>query len=274
MTCDPTPVMIWTSPDGTTWTRVADVAMYKNATIQNIAVGAHGLVAAGDTGWTQPAVWTSINGQVWQRQKLNSTVFANAHFSDVRAMASGYVLAGATGGKAPVCCIAPGPSGSAAGWWSPDGQNWTKATVGRTGGGGTMLGTIHVGADGMVAVGEAGAGATASAAWKSSDGRTWQSIAVASFAVPPATSDTTTVPSNAISDDGTRMLAFSVDQSGLLLWTSTDGVAWGRLDMSGTTALNASTLAGAYVLEDGVEVLAQENKPTGPISTWKLTARP
>ena len=272
MTCDPTPIMIWTSPDGTTWTRVADVSMFKNATIQDIAVGAHGLLAAGDTGFTQPAIWTSDNGTAWQRQKLSSAVFANAHFSDVRATSSGYVLAGATGGKAPVSGgVQPGPSGKSAAWWSPDGQNWTKATV--TGAATATLGYVYVGANGMVSIGTS-ASDTGSSAWTSTDGRTWRPVAVAPFAVPAAASDTTTVPSNQISDDGTRLVAVSLNNSGLLLWESTDGVVWQRLTQSNAAAMDANTWGGTYVLAGGLEVLSQRQTPTDPVSTWRLTAAP
>ena len=274
MTCDPPPIMIWTSPDGTTWTRIADVSMFKNATIQDIAVGAHGLVAAGDTGWTQPALWTSSNGASWKRQDLGSPTFAGAHFADVRTTVSGYLIGGATGGKAPVAGGMQPPSTSvAAAWWSADGQNWTKATVHRSGNLGTTFGTIHVGAHGMVAIGSA-EGGKGSTAWTSIDGRTWQPAGAAPFAVPPGVSDTTTVPSNQISDDGTRMVAVSIDNSGLLLWESADGVVWQPLTQSGASVLDANSWGATYVLSDGLEVLSQQHTPTDLVSTWRLTVSP
>jgi hypothetical protein len=98
-TCVPPPVMIWTSHDGSSWTRIADTSMLAGATIQAITADLRGLVAIGDTGWDKPAIWISATGTRWQRLALPSNVFADARFSDVRAKASGYVLGGGTGAQ-------------------------------------------------------------------------------------------------------------------------------------------------------------------------------
>jgi hypothetical protein len=144
VTCAPTPVMLWTSPDGSNWARITDTSMFAGATIQTITGGPHGLVAVGDTGWDHPAIWVSDSGATWRRLVLPSAVFAAAHFSDVRASAAGYVLAGGTGTQQ--ASVTGGPLSTvtvvAAGWWSPDGRTWTKATVQRPDGTGSNLGLL------------------------------------------------------------------------------------------------------------------------------------
>jgi hypothetical protein len=271
MTCDPTPVMLWTSPNGAKWTQVADVSMFGGATVTNVTVGAQGLVAAGDTGWDSPAIWVSVTGATWQRLTLPTSTFAAAHFSSVRATAAGYVLAGATGGTAPVSGGVAAPStGVAAAWWSPDGRTWTKGTVNRTSGIGTSLGSIDVGASGMVAVGSA-EGGKAAAAWTSTDGRTWQPIALGYFGAPTPAAGVPTLPGLVVRSDGTHLVAIDEDQSSILMWISSDGVNWRRLAFSGSTDTIPSTYGNAFVVAGGLIVLGQQgSSPAVPV--WRLTA--
>jgi hypothetical protein len=267
MTCDPTPVMLWTSTDGAKWTQVADVSMFGGATITNVTFGADGFVAVGDTGWDSPAIWVSATGATWQRLTLPSATFAAAHFSSVRATASGYVLAGATGGTAPVSGgVAAPETGVAAAWWSPDGRSWTKATVNRNPGVGTSLGSIDVGASGMVAVGSA-EGGNAAAAWTSTDGRTWQPIALGYFGAPTPAAGVPTLPGLIVRSDGTHLVAVDEDQSSILMWISSDGVNWQRLAFSGHTATIPKVYGNVFMVPDGLIVFEQQGSPI-----WRLTA--
>jgi len=178
--------MLGTSPDGSAWTRITDPSMFAGATIQAVTDGPHGLMAVGDTGWDHPAIWVSDSRATWQRLALPSAAFAAANVSDVRATATGYVLAGGTGTQQ--VSVTGGPeayaSGVAAGWWSLNGRTWTKATVQRPGGSGSNLGLLYVGAHGLVAVGSTSRGDLT--AWTSSDDRTWQPIAAGYFGGPPS----------------------------------------------------------------------------------------
>jgi hypothetical protein len=277
MTCDPTPVMLWTSTDGKAWTRVADVSMFGGATITSVTFGADGFVAVGDTGWGSPAIWYSNSGTTWQRLTLPSSTFAAAHFSSVsattygEATVSGYFLGGATGGTAPVSGgVATASTGVAAAWWSPDGRTWTKGTVNRTGGIGTSLGSIDVGRNGMVAVGSA-EGGKAAAAWTSTDGRTWQPIALGYFGAPTPAAGVPTLPGLTNRSDGNHLVAIDAGRSGLPIWSSSDGVAWQRLAFSGATDTIPSTLGNAFTVPDGLIVLGPYGS-TPSVPVWHLTA--
>ncbi|MGH2467324.1 MAG: hypothetical protein ACRDGL_06300, partial [Candidatus Limnocylindrales bacterium] len=82
-TCGPAPVMIWSSPDGTTWTRTPEASPFAGATIRSMAGGPAGLVVVGDTGFDGPAIWGSADGTAWQRLPLPASIFGQAHFETV-----------------------------------------------------------------------------------------------------------------------------------------------------------------------------------------------
>jgi hypothetical protein len=277
MTCDPTPVMLWTSTDGAKWTRVADVSLFGGGTIANVTFGADGFVAVGDTGWNSPAIWYSNFGTTWQRLTLPTSTFAAAHFSSVSATTygdattSGYVLGGSIGGTAPVSGGVAAPNtGVAAAWWSPDGQTWTKGTLNRNPGVGTSLGSIDVGASGWVAVGSA-EGGKAAAAWNSTDGRTWQPIALGYFGAPTPAAGVPTLPGLIVRSDGRHLVAIDEDQSSILMWISSDGVNWRRLAFSGSTDAIPSTYGNVFMVPDGLIVLGPQGSASA-LAVWRLTA--
>ncbi len=281
MTCGPFPIMLWTSPDGATWKRIADVSMFKGATIGSVTFGAQGLVAVGDTGWLQPAIWVSATGAAWQRQTLPSAPFRDAHFSDVRATTSGYLVAGGIGGQPPTSGgVMLDSTAIAAAWWSPDGRTWTKGTVSRANGVGTSLGSIYIGASGMVAVGSATGSKTATA-WTSTDGQTWRPIANAQTyaGVPTPAPGAPSIPSFTISDDGTHLVAVGMgDQMAITLWAATDGVTWRQLPSSGSTdsvphwpADSGQTFNRAFVVPAGLIVIGQQVSGS-QIQLWHATA--
>jgi len=273
MTCGSIPVMLWTSPDGVNWTRVLDISTFAGATISAVTVGPHGLVAVGDTGWSNAAVWTSDTGTVWQRQTLPAATFKDAHFSAVRATASDFVLGGSTGGQAPTSGGVQAPStGVAAAWWSPDGKTWTKATVRRSGGLGTSLGAIEVGSRGLVAVGSA-SGGKAGAAWTSTDGYTWDPIGVAYYGASPAPTGVPELPSFTIRDDGTHLIAFGdyVGGQGLPVWVSSDGSAWQRLSFSGATDTIPTNLGNLWLVPGGLTAVGSQGSAA---QVWEATALP
>jgi hypothetical protein len=264
MTCGTTPVMLWTSPNGTDWARVSDLSLFQNATLWGVAYGSLGLVAVGDTGFNEPAIWVSATGATWQRTALPSDVFADAHFSSISATATGYVMGGSTGGTAPASGGVQMPStGAAAAWWS-DGQAWHKATVNRTDGVGTSLDAIHVGSKGMVGIGSA-AGGKVGAAWNSSDGKTWQPIDGAPSA--------STLPSFSVAGDGTRLVATGDGANGqVVIWASDDGVTWTALPFSGATG-TVPSVVDAFLVPGGLIVILVPIDTGGPnMPVWHVTA--
>jgi hypothetical protein len=279
--CTRMPVLVWTSPDGEHWTRIADASMFEGASVSTITDGPAGLVAVGDTGWDRPAIWVSADGTRWRRLSLPAAVFAGAHFSSVRATASGYVLAGGTGTQR-VSVTGGEPSNQTvepAGWWSPDGRTWTKAIVERVGEHGSNLGSISVGADGLVAVGY-GSGGHEGVAWTSADGRAWQPIAPGYFGAPPAAPGVPTLPSFTISDDGTHLVAVGVAEGlALRMWTSSDGVTWRPLSFSGATDAiplwpgdpMQPMFDRAFVVPDGLVITATPGR-SAQIPVWQVIA--
>jgi hypothetical protein len=271
------------SSDGVTWTRVADAPTFAGASIQALASGSHGLVAVGDTGWGNPAIWVSDTGATWQRLALPGAVFADAHFSTVRATSTGYVLAGGTGSMS--VSVTGGPPASmskvAAGWWSADGRTWAKATVTRAAETGSSLGTISVGSHGLVAVG-ARADGRDYAAWTSPDGRVWTPIAPGYYGAPAASPGVPTLPSFTLADDGTHLIAVGEgDQRALRMWTSSDGIAWQPLPLSGATDSlpvwpgdpTRPWFDRAFVVPDGLVVIGHLNSSLQE-SVWHVAALP
>jgi hypothetical protein len=279
MKCGPFPVMFWTSPDGVSWARIPDTSTFAGATIDAVTVGAQGLVAVGDAGLGKPAIWVSATGSTWQRLTLPATTFNDAIFSDVRATASGFVVAGGVGRQSIGAggVYVPDPAAVAAVWVSPDGSNWTKGTVQRANGVGTSLGSVYLGSHGMVAVGSA-SGGNGDAAWTSIDGRDWQPLAIpylVSGMAPPA--GVPTIPSFTICDDGTHLIASGVAANtfGVAMWASSDGLTWQSLAFSGVTTQpgDQGTIWKAFVVPGGLIVIGQQGSAP-PESAWRLTALP
>ena len=281
-TCEPVPVMIWTTSDAITWTRVADLSAFAGATIRAVAEGPLGLAAVGDTGWDEPAIWVSDAGASWQRLALPSSVFKDAHFTDVRATTSGYVVAGGTG-TVPSPGVGGPPSSTskvAAGWWSADGRTWAKATVKRTGNTGTSLGADSIGARGMVAVGSA-TGGKIGTAWTSPDGRSWSPIAPGYGGAPAVSPGIPTLPSFTLSDDGSHIVAVGPgDGSGVQTWGSSDGVAWQPLDPSGAVDTlpvwpgdgSRPSFDRAILVPGGLEVIGSQTGDSPYVPVWHVSA--
>lgn len=270
MTCGPVPVRIWTSPNGTDWSRVADMTMFKGATIQGVAYGLLGLVAVGDTGFNEPAIWVGDPGTVWQRQTLDPTVFKDAHFASISYTVDGYVIGGSTGGTAPLPGGAqPLDTGSAAAWRFY-GQTWTKATVYRNGQVGTSLGGIAVGASGMVAVGPANGGKVVTG-WVSSDGNVWLPVPIGGnyAGAPTSRPGVAILPANTVTGDGTHLVAQGSDGSGLHVWISSDGVTWREMPFSGATGTVSTSINQMFVVGDGLIAISGDGH-----SVWRVTAQP
>ena len=282
-TCGPTPIMIWTSPDAISWTRITDTSTFAGGSILAVADGPRGLVAVGDMGPANPTIWVSNSGATWLRLALPPALFADARFSGVRANTAGYVLAGGTGSMS--VSVTGGPAASvtkvAAGWWSADGRTWAKATVTRAAETGSSLGEISVGVHGMVAVGAA-AGGKEGSAWTSPDGRTWTPIVPGYFGAPAASPGIPTLPSFTLSDDGNRLLAVGVaDQLAVRMWNSFDGIDWQPLPFSGATETipvwpgdpTRPAFDRAVVVPGGLVVLAL---PTDSLRLplWRVAAVP
>ncbi len=164
---------IWTSPDGTNWTRQlipkTDPAEV-HATMNAVIVGGPGLIAVGfiSTGGDEDAaVWTSPDGVTWTRVPHDEAVFGGP---------DGQTMEAVTVGGPGLVAVGQDYNGDGVGaavWTSPDGLAWTKVPSNQdTFGGSQARGMWGVIADGsgLVAVGAVSSG---SAIWTSPDGSVW-----------------------------------------------------------------------------------------------------
>lgn len=204
---------VWISPDGIEWARTWEGARMARglptigpwdtgalkfvlSPMQAITVGPDGtLVAVGtvvdDSGVGVAAVWTSGDGQTWERVPHDPDVFASSTqmdvvMLDVAAGESGFVAVGSerdhhgaglwwTGGERPAV------------WTSPDGTVWERITLddetfGTTG----SISAVAASPTGFVAAGLSSADSGPVTIWTSPDGTRWQ--AVASFGAGYASS--------------------------------------------------------------------------------------
>jgi hypothetical protein len=145
---------VWTSSDGTSWTRVShdeEIFGGENAQLmEGITVGGPGLVAVG---WDESgddidaAVWTSSDGISWTRVPDQAALGGEGEQSMFGVIAGGPGLVAVGWDESG--------EGDAAVWTSTDGSSWSRVpTDGVLGGDGDqIMWTVAVGGPGLVAVG-------------------------------------------------------------------------------------------------------------------------
>ena len=269
--CTPLPVTIWTSVDGTSWTRSPSSPVLGRADVTGLASGPSGLVAVGQQGFDQPRLWTSADGTTWQAEQLPRDVFGKAQFDTVASVPGGWIILGAVGGTAPVPGGGAVPNGSkGAAWLSPDGQTWHQAAHIAGKGPQVELRTLYQGAGGLVALGTR-TGGQQGTVWTSSDGERW-------VLAPP-------VPAGIyarfpMAADGQRIIGDSEVTGDLESFAvSGDGITWRTLvDLGATDTMphwtsdaGAPTADSAFVLPDGVLFVGEAG---GKTVTWRTTAVP
>ena len=255
------PVVSWTSPDGRTWTpHVLPPEWLASPPGQAplFATGPAGLVVA----TTGPAsrLAASTDGSTWHLLPANAFP-ARFALNDLRGTASGYLALGrwmpAANGRA------------AASLWSADGRSWPATpTILPTSAAarvdvGSAATSLILARDGSIAVGRGVTSLGAALWWQSSNGREWRALP----AFPPLGPAACTPdgcdskPDGALVGDGQRMVAVrgGADPAA---WTSSDGLAWRRLrvtgDVPGELATQAVLLPGGVLLTDGTTTWFRE----------------
>jgi hypothetical protein len=170
--------VVWTSPDGVTWSRVPhDETVFggdRKQIMFSVTAGGPGLVAVGYDSW-HAAVWTSPDGFTWARVPHDETVFGGDSIQTMESVVAGGPGLVAVGGE-----MFSGSWQDAAVWTSPDGLTWTQVPHDETVFGGDsnqgML-SVTAGGPGLVAVGYAGPdSAPYAVVWTSPDGLTWTRV--------------------------------------------------------------------------------------------------
>ena len=242
---------IFASPDGVTWTRLAeddpalnlgDVLMY------GVTDGGPGLVAVGS------GVWTSIDGTIWNRSPADPDVFGGPGvMQDVVTTEHGLIAAGSlltTDGQTEL--IVPTV------WLSADGIEWERVWQGNAID--FYLATIHphfhaltTSADGLVVgVGTAtnDAGEFVAAVWTSADGRNWERIDRNSSAFTSDTDSDVSMQDVAWGPGG--FVAVGTDGgTSVAIWHSPDGLTWTRADTADQPFENIGTLSTVDSLGTG-----------------------
>jgi len=189
---------VWTSVDGTTWSRVPDdEAVFGGVgdqVMNSVTVGGPGLVAVGvgagrmtvDEGqvdWDpSAAVWTSVDGITWSRVPHDEAVFGEAGDQTMNSVTVGGPGLVAVGLEKFGDDVPSGRAFDAAVWTSVDGITWSRVPQDEAVFGGTgnqMMHSVTAQGAGLVAVGaDGGFYATRSDAvvWTSVDGVTWSRV--------------------------------------------------------------------------------------------------
>ncbi len=252
----------WTSVNGGSSWRSAvgqTPAVLDRPGIQRLTSVTHGVagwLAVGNVtaaAAEHPVVLASPDGQVWSAAD-GAAAFARSGLYPEQAVAgtSGYVIVGyqVTGGRT-----------IAAAWWSADLAGWQRGTdaVSAKGGPGALDGpstsrqmlAVTAGPHGFVAVGSAGAGASA---WTSADGQAWTEVNL------PLPAGTTRTVLNHVASRGQLVVAVGTaltaagQQVPFAARSSDGGATWTESDLpvpGGHATVTALTAAGNEFVATG-----------------------
>jgi hypothetical protein len=213
------------STDGLAWHLQS--ATWSDAIIRRIAVGPHGLVAAGDASGRMVS-WSSSTGLSWAQAPDAPSMgpgSGNRMSADgVTAVSGGWM---AVGNESPACMTVCAPVRAVV-WTSPDGSTWTQAPAKPSLAAGEMKGVIQWNGK-YIAVGQVGKYA---AVWTSVNGSTWTRLPdTAAFHAPAGTDQSIGEGMAAVAGRSNRLVAVGQvftqgDVGSALGWWSADGVTW------------------------------------------------
>jgi hypothetical protein len=252
------PLMAWTSPDGQSWTPHdgPDLGLPTDwQATPLLAAGPAGVVATSPTTPTHLA--TSVDGVHWRALPAGAlpTGF------DVRGIvgtATGFVAVGSLPIDADHVRAVSAQSVDGVTWTDPYSLDMPTASAFILASTGPSWGAtaLVAGRDGLIAVGTFIATRGAALWWQSANGRDWLPLpAYAPLGPTTCTGEGCgNWPNGALVGDGHRMVAVrgGADPG---VWTSTDGLAWQRLPVTGDIpseqTQQAVLLPGGVLLSDG-----------------------
>ena len=257
---------VWTSVDGITWNRVPhDDDVFGGPQPQgmrSVVAGGPGLVAVGYDGsgpdW-DAAVWTSVDGETWERVPHLPRVFGGPRHQVMYSVAvagPGLVAVGYDGSTSDVAVAAV--------WTSVDGITWRRVLHDDEVFGGEavqFMWSVTAGGPGVVAVGYDTSGPDWDAAvWTSVDGAIWERVPhdPAVLGGPRAQS------MRAVVAAGPGLVALGTDGFGgdldAAVWSSPDGITWeyliddqGALGGGSSQEMTAATVWGDAIVGVGYD---------------------
>jgi hypothetical protein len=169
--CAPLGAVVWTSPDGLSWTRIPASTALASAAMTDVVLWHGTYVAVGRAG-KSAAVWTSTDGTTWTRVP-DIAAFHTPKGTDSSIGAS---MASVAGGSDRLVAVgqvlSSGDTISALAWSSGDAATWTAA-AGEKFISGQMFAVAAV-PTGYLAVGPSGAPSCLGGIWSSPDGAAWK----------------------------------------------------------------------------------------------------
>jgi hypothetical protein len=164
---------LWTSPDGSTWTRVPLPKDFRTGTVAAVEGGPAGFIALGTKadGETQ-GIWTSGDGAAWRARPLPKISSGTLVLDSVASFDDGFVLSGAVLGEGG--CGGPGHIHGAT-WVSADGSSWTRASLPGASTVASATFTVQALSDRALLVTQGLPNSTLG--WTSTDARTWTPVA-------------------------------------------------------------------------------------------------
>ena len=269
--------LVFSSPDGVTWSRLAedDPALTDGTVfIYGLTEGGPGLVGVGISCQdavkpctVRPTVWTSVDGASWMRSDADPVVFTQSGaMLDADAIDVGVIAVGNIDEISPDGTVGARP----AAWFSEDGFEWSRvfdgdwvdnADVGVAG-----FHAVERTPDGLVVgVGSAEnqAGDAVAAVWVSPDGESWERVARETFASGTAIVDVAWGPRGLVAVGG-------IDGSEAAIWQSPDGYSWSRVDTAGQPFEATGEVSTIAALEDGYVAGGPGlgDQQGGPVTLW------
>ena len=278
--------VVWTSPDGSAWTRVHTIAAPEAGECgvfpfwTSAVAGGPGLVAVGGGwGWWRDecdqatVVWTSRDGGSWQQHRVEPVAWLE-QMVDVTAGGPGLVAVGVR--------RADTEDSSAAVWTSPDGVTWTpvpddEAVFG--GKGSQIMMSVTRGGPGLVAVG--GDRDSSAAVWTSPDGLTWTRVPDDEAVFGGQGNQ----HMSGVTIGGPGLVAVGEDWADTetgggraAVWTSPDGVTWTRVaddeavfSVAGrNTSMGQVATLGSTLVATGIALDPTSNGAHEPLA-WSST---
>src|SRR5450759_3664068 len=252
------PLMSWTSPDGRSWTPNPGPNLGLPATWKGpplLAAGPAGLVAASPTWPTRLA--RSADGIHWRAVPVGALP-SGLDMRDIVGTAAGFTAVGLLPVGADQFRAAAVQSVDGATWTGPYPLALTTASTTTLASTGSSWGATALvrARSGLIAAGQVTGTPGRTLWWQSSNGRNWRTLP----SYRPLGPTTCTgegcgdQPNGVLIGDGTRIMALrgGADAG---VWTSTDGLAWRRLpvtgDLPGEQATQAVLLPGDVLVSDG-----------------------